>query len=350
MQPQSEFYLFVPQDNDLRAEYEKGWKVTDIFPVNSVGIVTGQDKKTIGITQEQAKTLADGHELSEDTIKPILYRPFDRRFIIYDSKVVTRPRAAVMRHMVAGENLGLIANRQVKLDSIQHFFVSDSLTENKILETANGAGYFLPLYIYPNTDNLQKSVLEEQRLPNISENFFNLIKEKLGYTPTPEAIFYYIYAIFHSPIYRNRYSEYLKRDFPCIPLTSNDELFRQLADYGEQLVQLHLMTSPKLDNLITEFVEGEGDRTVNIGSAKTAYSKGTVKLNKKGDKFTGVPESVWDFYVGGYQVCHKWLKDRKGRRLSDEDILHYQKIVVALKETIELMEQIDNVIPGFPIK
>ena len=110
------------------------------------------------------------------------------------------------------------------------------------------------------------------------------------------------------------------------------------------------MTYSKLDNLITEFVEGEGDHTVNIGSAKTAYSNGTVKLNKKGDKFTGVPEEVWNFYVGGYQVCHKWLKDRKGRRLSDEDILHYQKIVVALKETSELMTKIDEAIPEFPIK
>jgi hypothetical protein len=110
------------------------------------------------------------------------------------------------------------------------------------------------------------------------------------------------------------------------------------------------MTSPKLDNLITEFVEGEGDRTVNIGSAKTAYSKGTVKLNKNGDKFTGVPEEVWNFYVGGYQPCQKWLKDRKERTLSDEDILHYQKMVVSLRETIELMTKIDQAIPGFPIQ
>jgi hypothetical protein len=108
------------------------------------------------------------------------------------------------------------------------------------------------------------------------------------------------------------------------------------------------MASPKLDNLITEFVEGTGERTVAPGHPK--YQNGAVQINKKGDRFTGVPEEVWNFYVGGYQVCHKWLKDRKERTLSDEDILHYQKIVVSLKETIELMKKIDEAIPGFPIE
>ena len=351
LQPQSEFYLFVPQNNDLRAEYEKGWKVKDIFPVNSVGIVTGQDQKTIGITKEQAKILANSHKIPEDAVVPILYRPFDRQFVVYDSKVVTRPRAKVMRHMLAGKNLGLLISRQVT-NKFRHIFVSEQVSNFNAIDTAGkfGTGPFFPLYIYPENNVSEPSVFEkEQRIPNFYRNFIDDITEKLGYLPTPEATFHYIYAILHSPNYRDRYAEFLKIDFPRIPLTSNDEQFRQLADYGEQLVQLHLMTSPKLNNLITEFVE-ESDRTVNIGSATKAYSNGTVKLNKKCDRFTGVPESVWDFYVGGYQVCHKWLKDRKGRTLSDEDILHYQKIVVALKETIELMNQIDNVIPGFPIK
>lgn len=219
----------------------------------------------------------------------------------------------------------------------------------------NGS-YAFPLYLY-----------EEERHSNFSQEFLITITEKLGYIPTPEAIFYYIYAILHSPTYRTRYAEFLKIDFPRVPLTSNNELFRQLADYGEQLVQLHLMTSPKLDplgspvpstgatpatdwthNLITEFVEATGNRTVDPGHPK--YDRGAVIINKKGDKFTGVPEEVWNFYVGGYQPCQKWLKDRKGRTLSDEDILHYQKIIISLKETIELMAKIDEAIPGFPIE
>jgi predicted helicase len=351
LQPQSQFYLFVPQDNDLKAEYEKGWKVTDIFPVNSVGIVTGQDKKTIGMTQEQTKFLADSHGLSEDIVKPILYRPFDRRFIVYDSKVVTRPRAAVMRHMVAGENLGISISRSVRGEPWRDALVSNKIIEFGVMATRPGnSAPLFPLYIYPNSESFQKEFLQNQREANFSSEFLNTVSEKIGYVPKPEAILYYIYAILYSPTYRDRYAEFLKIDFPRIPLTSNDELFRQLAEYGEQLVQLHLMTSPRLDNLITEFVEGEGDRTVNVGDAKTAYSKGTVKLNKKGDRFTGIPESVWNFYVGGYQPCQKWLKDRKERTLSDEDILHYQKIVVSLKETIEIMKKIDKAIPGFPIE
>ncbi|MBE9168670.1 N-6 DNA methylase [Pleurocapsales cyanobacterium LEGE 06147] len=350
LQPQSQSYLFLPQDKELRAEYEKGWKVTDIFPVNSVGIVTGQDKKTIGITQEEAKILADSHKIPEDAVVPILYRPFDRQFIVYDSKVVTRTRGKVMHHMLAGDNLGLITVRRLpSQNKCNYFIVSNNLIVNGSIRSDNQSiDTLFPLYIYPETKKNQLSALEEKRYPNFSSHFLKSIKDKLGYTPTPESIFYYIYAIFHSPTYRDRYAEFLKIDFPRIPLTSNNELFRQLADYGEQLVQLHLMTSPKLDNPITEFVEGTGERLV--APAHPKYKDGAVHINKKGDKFTGVPEEVWNFYVGGYQPCQKWLKDRKGRTLSDEDILHYQKIVVALKETIELMSKIDEAIPGFPIQ
>ncbi|MEE3715707.1 type ISP restriction/modification enzyme [Tumidithrix elongata RA019] len=182
----------------------------------------------------------------------------------------------------------------------------------------------------------------------LSDEFLAAITKKLGYTPTPEAIFYYIYAVFHSPTYRDRYKEFLKIDFPRVPLTSDDRLFRQLGQYGEELVALHLMKSPKLDQHITEFVEVGGNSLVDAGHPK--YADGAVTINKKGDKFTGVPESVWNFYVGGYQVCQKWLKDRKGRQLSPEDIQHYQKVVVALHETIALMAKIDEAIPSFPIE
>lgn len=108
------------------------------------------------------------------------------------------------------------------------------------------------------------------------------------------------------------------------------------------------MTSPKLDNLITKFIEGTGESIVAPGHSK--YKDGLVHINNKNNKFSKVPEEVWNFYVGGYQPCQKWFKDRKERTLSDADILHYQKIVVALKETIALMTKIDQAIPGFPIE
>jgi predicted helicase len=151
-----------------------------------------------------------------------------------------------------------------------------------------------------------------------------------------------------SPSYRSRYSEFLKIDFPRVPLTSDPELFQQLAIYGEELVALHLMKSPKLDHHLTQIIDKGGEFIVDAGHPK--YTDGEVIINKKGDRFTGVPKSVWEFYVGGYQVCHKWLKDRKGRKLSPEDLNHYQKIIVALSETMQIMKAIDAAIPSFPIE
>ncbi|MFW9263714.1 type ISP restriction/modification enzyme [Nostoc sp. CALU 546] len=344
---QAPFYLFVPQNTDSLAEYQQGWKVTDIFTINSVGVVTGQDKKTIAFTQNQTEILASSHKLPNNTVVGILYRPFDQRFIVYDSEVVTRPRLDVMRHLVAGENLGLIARRQMIGELMSYFFVSNYIIADGVIRSDNkGSESIFPLYIYPNPNNPKN--LEEPIRPNLSPEFLKDITSKLNYTPTPEAIFYYIYAIFHSPTYRTRYAEFLKIDFPRVPLTSNNELFHQLATYGEELVSLHLMKSPKLDNFITEFVENDGNNLVDAGYPK--YNQDALIINKKGDKFTGVPEEVWNFYVGGYQVCQKWLKDRKGRTLTSDDIENYQRIVVALQETIELMAKIDAVIPAWPIQ
>ena len=383
--PQSPHYLFVPQETELLEEYKQGWKVSDIFNQNgdpAPGIVTTHDKFAISWSKDEAiekvetllhtKTETEARSIFKlcsqnqwqyirakseledrawhEELLPVLYRPFDVRWTVYNRNVAVHRRERAMNHMHNGNNLALVTSRLTKGETFRHTQVTGNIAEVICMspKTSNN-GFVFPLYLYPSTNQSEKSLLEEQRRPNLSPNFLKAIENNLGYTPTPETIFHYIYAILHSPTYRDRYSEYLKRDFPRIPLASNDELFRKLANYGEHLVQLHLMTSSKLDNLITEFVE-ENDRSVNIGSATKAYSDGAVKLNKKGDRFTGVPEEVWNFYVGGYQVCHKWLKDRKGRTLSDEDILHYQKIVVALKETMELMTKIDKAIPGFPIK
>ena len=165
---------------------------------------------------------------------------------------------------------------------------------------------------------------------------------------TPEDIFHYAYAVFHSPIYRTRYAEFLKIDFPRLPLTSNRDMFFSLAALGGELVGLHLMESPKLNDLITEFPEKGSDSVEKVMFAVVAdpqatSDSGRVWINPT-QYFGGVPAAVWSFYIGGYQVCDKWLKDRKGRTMTYEDIQHYQKIVVALNETIRLMAEIDKVI------
>ncbi|MFN7391714.1 MAG: type ISP restriction/modification enzyme, partial [Pseudanabaena sp.] len=300
-------------------------------------------------------------------IVPCFYRIFDKRWLLYQQNLIEIGRGGagtrVMGHILRGDNnIGLITCRQQSQQNQtwSFCFCSQAVIECcAISNKTKEANYFFPLYLVPDKNNPQKSTTEQQSRPNFSDEFLTEITNKLGYTPTPEAIFYYIYAIFHSPTYRTRYAEFLKIDFPRVPLTSDDQLFCKLGEYGEELVALHLMKSSKLYQPLTQIIDKGGEFVVDAGHPKFLPSPtgrgaggegGEVIINKKGDRFTGVPKSVWEFYVGGYQVCHKWLKDRKGRQLSPEDLNHYQKIIVALSETMQIMKAIDAAIPSFPIK
>ena len=380
--PLSPLHLFIPQNTSLKLEYDVGWKISDIFSLNgdpAPGIVTTHDDFAISWSEdetiekvenllatkteiearkafklcsqnqwqyERAKNELQDRSWHKD-VTEILYRPFDVRWTVFNRNVAVHRRERVMQHILKQKNLGLSTTRSIEIGrGWEHIFCTDLMIQHHTVSIKE-VNYLFPLYLYPNPNNPKE--LEESVRPNLSSEFLKDITSKLGYTPTPEAIFYYIYAIFHSPTYRTRYAEFLKRDFPRVPLTSNKKLFQQLSAYGEELVAFHLMKSPKLDNLITQFVENGGGKEVAIGTANKAYTNNKVTINKKGDGFTGVPEAVWNFHVGGYQVCHKWLKDRKKRTLSQEDIQHYQRIVVALQETIKLMNKIDQAIPEFPI-
>jgi predicted helicase len=204
-----------------------------------------------------------------------------------------------------------------------------------------------PLYIYPNTENKQTNLFLE-KTPNLSPKFLQAIKEKLGKIPPPEEIFYYAYAIFHSPTYRTRYAEFLKIDFPRLPLTNNQNLFNSLAIKGEELVNLHLMKSDRLNNLITTYQQ-IGDNQITEVTYHSELQR--VYINKE-SYFTDIPQHIWEFKIGGYQVLDKWLKDRKNakRELSTQEINHYQKIVISLTETFRIMQEIDRIIPYFPLK
>ena len=149
-----------------------------------------------------------------------------------------------------------------------------------------------------------------------------LLKEARSKKPTPEESFYYIYAVLYLPSYRKRYEEFLKIDFPSIPLTSDKGLFKTVSKLGSELVSLHLMESPELDKGITEF-KGEGDNVV-AAIGKNSYKDGILSINKT-QYFKGIPEEVYNFHVGGYQVCQKWLKDRKGRELTEDEIEHIRR-------------------------
>ena len=174
----------------------------------------------------------------------------------------------------------------------------------------------------------------------------------LGTTFGPEDVFHYIYAVLHSPTYRARYAEFLKIDFPRIPLTSDVGLFRALCSLGAELVALHLLESPQVSQFITRYPV-VGDNTVAKGYPKYAPPKadepGRVAISKE-QHFDGVPQEVWGFYVGGYQPAQKWLKDRRGRKLTYDDLTHYQKMVVAMQRTLRVMEEIDEAIPAWPIE
>ena len=244
-----------------------------------------------------------------------------------------------------------------------------------------GGGVVLPLYIYEDvkeTEQVSHSAFapwptdDKGRSPNLNPDSVKELSGMLGLefllsghgdlrkTLGPEDIFNYAYAIFQSPTYRERYAEFLKIDFPRLPLTSNKKLFAKLVKLGGELVALHLMESPKLASKITSFPQ-RGDNVVaprhprylppgesEPGSGE-ALGAGRVYINAD-QYFDGVPEEVWEFQIGGYQVLDKWLKDRKGRELSHDDLEHYQKIVVVLQETMRLMEAIDEAIPSWPIE
>ncbi len=262
-------------------------------------------------------------------------------------------------------NLALVATRQYTRPAYEHIFVSRSMVEIKACSHDRNTQIF-PLYLYPTEK--EKAFGATERVPNFSDEFIEEFSNKLGLefardgengiaakdadTFTPEDVFAYAYAVFHSPTYRSRYAEFLKIDFPRLPLTTDRELFRQLCALGAELVALHLLESvdtPPAWNLQTDGAALFQNHEVAAGFPK--YLGGKVFINKT-TYFKGVPEPVWNFHIGGYQVCHKWLKDRKTRTLSAEDIAHYGKIVIVLGETIRLMAEIDAQIEehgGFPL-
>jgi predicted helicase len=366
LNPESPFYLFIPQNIDYKAEYEVGWKITDIFNFQSMGVTSGDDeflydfsvaelKQKIGGALEDTKIIHTDKALAktkrwinrivDKDWKMVLYRPFDQRAILYCPYVLERTRSNLSQQFQL-PNLGLITIRRTRENINSQFFITNLISDKSIISSADNANVF-PLHFHPDLENQQGNLLEDSTT-NLSQLFLKFLQKKLGYIPTPEAIFYYIYAIFHSPTYRQRYAEFLKIDFPRVPLTSNDQLFKDLGEKGQALVELHLMKSQKLNKLITK-IGGGGDNAVTQVTYKPAEQR--VYINKT-RYFECITPEVWKFKIGGYQVLDKWLKDRKKakRTLSFDDVLHYQKIVVALKETMQLMVEIDRLIPSFPIE
>ena len=224
-----------------------------------------------------------------------------------------------------------------------YVFVSNHLISDGVIRSDSKGGESLfPLYFYPDPDQKDLfSNLEESkgRKPNISKKIFSALSETYKTKPNPEDIFYYIYAVFYSNIYRTKYAEFLKTDFPRVPFTKDKRLFKKLAEYGKRLADLHLMQSPELDSPVAKF-QGTGDKRVD----KIKYDKKNERVYINKDQyFEGIPENIWQYQIGGYQVCNKWLKDRKGKVLSLDDIKHYCKVATAIKHTINIQKSIDKI-------
>lgn len=219
-----------------------------------------------------------------------------------------------------------------------YFFLSNALTDIHLLDSAADSIRVAPLYRY----FFDQEGRPTSREPNFDPKVFAEITARLGFEPSPELLFDYIYAVLHSPSYRSRYGEQLKIDFPRVPFTSDKELFTLLANLGAEIRTLHLMTSPLLAKPSVKFPEG-GACIVEKVRFDAEHER--VFINKT-QFFSNVPRIAWEHWVGGYQPAQKWLKDRRGRTLSVDDIVHYEKVIVALSETARFMGEVDAEIEG----
>ena len=345
LEHQVPYYFFVKKDFGLSKKYDKGFAVTDLFNVNSVGIVTAKDSILIKDSIEEIKTSIEINYniIPDDTkIQKVLYRPFDSKYVYYDTKYVERPRETVMKHFINRDNLGIVAKRGFTQLEAMSCFISNSIIDFRSWSCAGmqGGDYIFPLYLYEDVDN--------SRRPNFSNDIIQKFADYLKLKFIPEKsdeegtfasidVLDYIYAVLHSPKYRETYKEFLKIDFPKVPYPTDNAKFWKLVELGSELRSIHLLESNKL-NTLTIGYPISGDNIVS----KLKYENEKVHINDT-QYFDKVPEAAWNFYIGGYQPAQKWLKDRKNKELTYDDIIHYQKIINALYLTDKLMSQIDEI-------
>lgn len=316
LNPIAPMYFFVPKDFELMEEYEKGVKINELFSLGSMGITTGRDKELVSMQPFK----------SENNL-PYCYRPFDVQWIDYDVERIARARENIMVHLKKQNTALCLIKINSSSDGLFKVLVSSCMTDKTILSSKDNANVF-PLYLY--TDEFGK----ETKVANLNEDEWQKFNNAIGRTTTPEELLAYIYAVLHSPRYRERYKEFLKIDFPRIPLPASESEFDRLAQIGQQLIDLHLMTDTQRWKCSTTFPE-EGSQLIDL----LKWKDNKVWINEK-QYFGNVPEIVWNFFIGGYQPAQKWLKDRKGRTMSFDDIKHYLHIVHALTETIKLMQKL----------
>ena len=377
------YFMFYPINNTLLDVYENGFSLSELMSANQIGFQSHRDDFAVAFDLEtisfrlgelidfekkdaqlQAifdlednrdwnlsgarKRLIENSDQIGHKISVCDYRPFDRRYCLLDEVMMDYPRWELLRNCQSGQNFALNFVRQTKADSWGHALASLYPAPAVYVEIKDGSN-FAPLYLYPDESSLDKSVRV-----NFEPKLFARIRETAGLTgplvapsgtdafrtatgearPDEVKLFDYIYGVLHCPAYRKTFSEFLKIDFPRIPFPASPENFTAVSREGEALRRLHLMEDAAIGIAAYPF-EGDGDSVVD----NTRFDAGRVWINGS-QYFFGVPDLAWNFYIGGYQPAQKWLKDRKGRTLSWDDIRHYQKIIKILSETNRIMNEI----------
>ena len=411
LEPKAPNYLFKPWDNELEDEYRQWPSVNEIMPVNSVGVVTARDKLTIRWSKDEIMNVvrdfaerepedarreynlprdvqdwkvqwaqADLKEsgIRENLVAPMLYRPFDTRYTYYTGTsrgFICRPRSEVMRHMLAGDNLGLSTTRSTEIQSpFEHIFVSKHITQHHTVSIKE-VNYLYPLYTYPSDQEIAQGLYQAgDRQPNLAPEFTNDLEQRTGLrflsdgkgdlkdTFGPEDALHYIYAVLHSPTYRERYDQFLRSDFPRVPIPDDPDLFRALAKIGRELTDAHLMNSNAPspspigfpitgDNIIERahpkyYAPGEKPpgETAPLQTGRVYISKNNRRSAKRGQYFDGITPEIWELRIGGYQPMRKWLQDRQARALTFDDLGHYRRIAAAIQYTTQLMQEVDTAI------
>jgi len=368
-------YFFVPKNFDEIKVYEKGFKLDEIYNFNNSGFETAKDSFLIKNTLQEVavlkldiqksliedlsrkynlkieKVIEVKNDIDNSEYATVLYRPFDFRATLISKNSqgdMFRLRYGTMKHIRDNNPSLLCCKRQTSFD-FQHSFITNKFVERCSVSLQTGeVTYVFPLYLYPETNGQQTFGQNNERRSNLNCSIVKQIAEFLGLTFTDEKestvntfapidLLDYIYAVLHSPTYREKYKEFLKIDFPRVPYPKDKDTFWQLVKLGGELRQIHLLESPIVNNYITQYPVG-GDNVIS----KPIYQDGKVWINDS-QYFDHVPEVAWNFYIGGYQPAQKWLKDRKDRKLEYDDIQHYQKIIVALSETHRIMKEIDEI-------
>ncbi|EAH6929575.1 DNA methyltransferase [Campylobacter jejuni] len=342
------FYLFLPQNNDLLEEYNKGISVKDIFMLSSVGIASSKDAILISTNNKKLEQQVYNfyNEFDKKYIKEIAYKPFDTQKIYYDIKKVERPRIDIMEHFLGYENIGLIYDRGTNLKEISNLFISSKVID-KHLVGANS--YVSPLYLYPTTRS--KKFLKKEnpnfneenftsKIENFKESFRTFIDELYKEKFSPEDILGYIYAVLFHKIYREKYLDFLKIDFPKIPFTKDKNTFKNLSKLGLKLVNLHLLKNDELDFNVGEALFKD-IKNKNFKIQKIKYNKDVKELFiNESLYFNKVSPEIYEFKIGGYAVLDKYLKSHKEE---DIDHKHFTLIIQTLDETLKIQDEISKI-------